>query len=434
MKKALTLFLAALCFCFANSQSLYFPPLTGNTWETITPESLGWCPERVDSLLNFLESQDSKAFIVLKDGKIVIEKYFGSFTQDSLWYWASAGKSLTSVLVGIAQEEGSLNIDSSSSFYMGMGWTSLTAPQERAIKVRHQLSMTTGLDDAAAGGADCTLPSCLVYKAAPGTRWAYHNGPYTLLDSVMHSATGMTLNAFVNQKIKAKTGMNGLYIKSGYNNVYVSNARSMARFGLLMLNKGKWNNQVVLSDTAYYHAMINSSQNINLSYGYLWWLAGKNSFMVPQSQFVFPGSAVPNAPADMFAALGKNGQIINVVPSQNLVLIRMGNPPHGESGLITNIFDNNIWGYMNNLICSSGIAENSTSQKISVFPNPATDVLYLNKEGATFDQVRLYDSQGKEIMNQKNCAVLSIESLQKGIYFLKLVKGESVYSSSFIKR
>jgi len=69
-----------------KAQTLYFPPLIGNNWDTLSPASLGWCTDRVDSLYDFLEQQNSKAFVVLKDGKIVLEKYFGSFTQDSLWY------------------------------------------------------------------------------------------------------------------------------------------------------------------------------------------------------------------------------------------------------------------------------------------------------------------------------------------------------------
>ena len=70
-----------------NSQSLYFPPLTGNVWETTSPATLGWCEDKLPELYDYLESANSKGFIVLKDGKIVIEKYFGSFTKDSLWYW-----------------------------------------------------------------------------------------------------------------------------------------------------------------------------------------------------------------------------------------------------------------------------------------------------------------------------------------------------------
>ena len=88
------------------AQELYFPPLLGNVWETTDPEALGWCTDQIPPLLQLLEDNDTKAFLVLKDGRIVIEHYFGTFTQDSSWYWASAGKSLTAFLVAMAQEDG----------------------------------------------------------------------------------------------------------------------------------------------------------------------------------------------------------------------------------------------------------------------------------------------------------------------------------------
>ena len=119
--------------CSIYSQGLYFPPLTGNVWETTSPAALGWCEDKLPELYDYLESANSKGFIVLKDGKIVIEKYFGSFTKDSLWYWASAGKSLTSFLVGIAQQEGKLSIEDPSSKYLGPGWTDCTALEKSRI-------------------------------------------------------------------------------------------------------------------------------------------------------------------------------------------------------------------------------------------------------------------------------------------------------------
>jgi CubicO group peptidase (beta-lactamase class C family) len=96
-------------------------------------------------------------------------------------------------------------------------------------------------------------------------------------------------------------------LKPDYNNVYYSTARSMARYGLLLLNKGVWNGNPVLNDSVYFKNMTNSSQNINQSYGYLTWLNGKDSYMLPQSQIVFGGSTIKDAPDDLFAALGKNG-------------------------------------------------------------------------------------------------------------------------------
>lgn len=326
-----------------SNSTLYFPPINSNDWQTESAAALGWNVTELNNLFPYLESKNTKAFIILKDGKIVTEKYFGTFTSDSLWYWASAGKTMTGFLVGIAQKDGILNINDKTSTYLGIGWTSAPLEKENLITIKNQLTMTTGLDDGVPD-ADCTLPSCLVYKADAGTRWAYHNAAYTLLDQVVENASGKSYNAYFQEKIRDKIGMNGLWIKSpNSNNVFYSNARSMARFGLLLLNKGYWGTIPILDDQNYFNNQINTSQNINLSYGYLTWLNGKSSHMLPSTQFVFSDELIPNAPSDLFAALGKNDQKIYVIPSKNLVIIRMGNSA-GNPFASVSAFDNELWG------------------------------------------------------------------------------------------
>ena len=251
------------------STTLYFPPTSGTTWETTTPASLGWNETELNNLYTYLQQKNTKAFIILKNGKIVAEKYYGTFTADSNWYWASAGKTMTGMLVGIAQKEGLLSINDKTSKFLGNGWTSLPQAKEDLITIKNQLTMTTGLDDNVQPDNDCTSPACLQYKADAGTRWSYHNAPYTLLDKVVETATGKSYNAYFQEKIRDRIGMNGAWIKTGYNNVYYSNPRSMARFGLLMLNKGKWDQTSILSDSTYFNAQTKTSQSFNLSYGYL---------------------------------------------------------------------------------------------------------------------------------------------------------------------
>jgi len=336
------------------SPALYFPETGSNTWETISPGGLGWNEAKIAELDAFMVSTSTRAIIVLKDGKIAIEKYAGkqlvntslNFTATSNWYWASAGKTLTSVVVGIAESEGKLNFDAKTSDYLGTGWTNLTTAQENKITIRHQLTMTTGLDDGL-DNPDCTKPSCLVYKAEPGTRWAYHNAPYTLLDGVIADATGKTLNNYVNDVLKIKIGMDGQYIQTGDNNIYYSTPRSMARFGLLLLNKGKWSETQIVPES-YAELLATSSQNYNQSYGYLTWLNGKSSFMIPRLQTVFPGFVSPNAPQNMFAAMGKNGQLINIVPGENLVVIRVGDVP--DESLVPFTFQDDLWEKLNEII------------------------------------------------------------------------------------
>ncbi len=416
MKQTLLLLTFILGFSHLKAQT-YFPPLVGTTWSTTDPATLGWCQDSINRLYDWLETSDSKAFIVLKDGKIVLEKYFGTFTADSFYVWNSAGKTLTAYAVGIAQHESLLDINDPTSDYLGSGWTSLTTPQENAITIKNQLTMTTGLDDAVQD-PNCTDPVCLTYKAAPGTRWAYHNAPYTLLDSVIEVATGMSLSSWVTQKIGSKIGMTGLYVSVGYNKIFVSKPRSMARFGLLLSQDGYWNGNAVLPDLTYLNEMRNSSQSLNKSYGYLTWLNGKPSFMLPQSQFVFPGELCPNAPADMYAAEGKNGQIINVVPSDGIVLVRMGSTM-GNS-LVGTQYNDTIWQYMNRLTCTAGLESNSLDL-IRIAPNPTNDLVKLSN--LTGNEIFELKSQvGQAVPFQQIGNEIVFSESQKGVYFLTIHK------------
>lgn len=313
---------------FARAQDYYFPPLFGNYWETTSADSLGWCAENIDSLFTFLENTDTKAFIVLKDGRIVIEEYFNGSTSTSFNQWNSAGKTITSFLVGVAQEEGYLSIQEPTSNYLGQGWTSCDSVEESKIKIIHHLTMTTAMNDFI---FNCNTPNCLLCIDEPGERWAYHNGPYRLLTDVVVNATGQTYNSYTNQKLKNKIGMNGLwYITESYD-LFYSSARSMARFGSLILNNSIWNGDTLLHDPAYKTAMVTPSQTINESYGYLWWLNGYSSHMIPGSQIVFPGYLDVNAPPDLYMAAGKDGQFCDIIPSENMVVIRMGDSSGGDA-------------------------------------------------------------------------------------------------------
>lgn len=348
--KNLFLFLAiSLLSCSSNNDnqtesSLYFPPFNGN-WETTNPNTLNWNTSNLNDLYNYLQEKGTKGFIILKDGKIVIEKYFNGHDNAAKWNWYSAGKTLTSATIGIAQSEGFLDIHDKTSDYLGLHWTSLNLDKENLITIRHQLTMTTGLDDS---NFTSTNPQDLTYLADAGTRWAYHNGPYTLLQNVIANATNGSFNNYFNEKIQNKIGMTGFWYSFGDLHIYRSNTRDMARFGLLILRNGKWNDEEIIPQN-YYNEMVNSSQNTNPSYGYLWWLNGKDKYMLPQSQEVHFSNLIPNAPDDLIAALGANDQKIYVIPSKNMVVVRCGEDANtGE--LTASNFDNVLWEKLSNVI------------------------------------------------------------------------------------
>ncbi len=319
---------------------LYFPLAGSPSWDSVGLDELEWNTDAREPLYDLLAENKTKAFIILKDGKIAMEEYFGTYTKDSIWYWASAGKTLTAFTVGIAQEKGILKLEDKTSRYLGEGWTVGPREKEDLITIRNQLTMTTGLDDTS---FDCISPDCLVYKADAGSRWAYHNGPYSLLQQVISEAINTPFTAFFNTYLRNKIGMSGTWISTnGSNSVYFSDARSMARFGLLNLSGGKWDGEPILADTDFLSAMTNTSQEYNKSYGYLWWLNGKESYMAPSVQLTFQGELIPAAPADTFCGLGKNDQKLYVVPSLSLVVVRMGEDT-GDNELGPSGFDNQLW-------------------------------------------------------------------------------------------
>lgn len=418
-------FLCVLFLGFVTTvvgQSSYFPPVSG-TWETRTPEALGWDSGALPPLKEFLDSEKTRAFIVLKDGLIVIEWYFGSFTADSVWYWASAAKTLTAFTVGIAVQDGVIDPDASSSRYTGVGWTSLTTEQEAQITVRHQLTMTTGLDDGVPEN-HCTSPSCLQYLTSPGSRWAYHNAPYTLLDAVIEKATGSTLNQYVISKVRNPAGMRGGFFAQGYNNIYVSDARSAARFGLLVLNRGNWDGKAILTDTAYFRKMVTPSQNFNPSYGYLWWLNGQSHYMLPGSQVKLQGMLAPSAPPDMFSAVGKNGQIISVTPSLNLVVVRFGDS--ADQSEVSLLLLRQIWDRLApvvNTASANWVDKPEAASSFSVYPNPSSrqPVTLLPASGGRY-RAEVFNVIGQRVAVVEGFGTAQIPSLRPGIYLVRFLQ------------
>lgn len=116
--KQLYILLIALTVHYRSEAQLYYPPATGTTWETLARESLGWCEDSMQQLYHYPEATNSRAFLILKDGKIVLERYFGTFIQNTPHLWNSAGKTLTEMAVGIARQEGFLSINDTTWQYI----------------------------------------------------------------------------------------------------------------------------------------------------------------------------------------------------------------------------------------------------------------------------------------------------------------------------
>lgn len=330
-----------------TTDELYFPPLNSAAWETTSLSELNWNETAFEELKTFLANTSTESFLVLKNGKIVIEEYFNGANASTQNPWFSAGKTLTAFTTGLAQQDGYLSINDMTSEYLGAGWTDMTIEKESLITIRHQLTMSSG-GDFSNMNTHCTDPECLEYLHDAGTFWFYYNAFYTLIQSVLEEAIPEGFESYFQSEIERKIGLNGFWFQNGYNKFYFSNAREMARFGLLNLNRGNWNGMQLLNET-FFDEMVNTSQQMNQSYGYLWWLNGKSSYRTPASINLNSGSLIPNAPNDLFAGLGARDQKLYVIPSLDMVIVRMGDAGNdnqlGPSG-----YDNELWEKINAVI------------------------------------------------------------------------------------
>ncbi len=330
--------------------SVYFPGLEQSDWETVSLMELNWDEENLQDLIQFAEANNSKSLLILKDGRIALEAYFNGHDQNATWPWFSAVKSFTSVGIGIAQGEGLLDINNKTSDYLGDSWTAMEREKQDLITVRNHLTMTTGMISNIGEVVrwSCIAPSCMRYDVDAGAKWAYHQGAFTQNQEIISAATGTNFRDYLKEKVQDRIGIQGSWNSIGDIRIFSSDTRSMARFGLLALNEGNWDGeQIYPSD--YHEVMITPSQELNKAYGYLWWLNSEDDFLGTQDQTLTQGNLVPNAPRDMFAALGAQDQKIYVVPSENMVVVRMGEPAASEEFALSD-FDNQLWQMINKLI------------------------------------------------------------------------------------
>lgn len=118
-------------------ENYYYPPLTGDVWETKTAVSIGWDEGLLKQAFDFAGTKNTFGLIVLQHGKIVKEQYWNNWTKDTRYYIASAGKSVVGFVAGIAQQEGILNINHKTSQYLGTGWTALPLAKENLITIKN---------------------------------------------------------------------------------------------------------------------------------------------------------------------------------------------------------------------------------------------------------------------------------------------------------
>ena len=316
--------------------------MPGGEWETIDPTAASWNAAQLEAMLVFAGEQTSKSVVLLLDGRILAERYYG-VAPDFRREIASCQKSVVSVLVGQAEAQELVSLDGFVTSYLGGGWSNADASAEAQITIRHLLTMTSGLD------------AELRAVAQPGEAWSYNNNAYHQLQPVLERVTGTAIDPLSREWLwdpigvtsavwYERPGDGGTAVDPKGNRLWglVMNARDMARFGLLVQRDGKWGDTLVV-DPAYLEPALVPSSDANPSYGYLWWLNGQPAYRVGAAGALQDGALVPDAPPDTVAALGKDDQKIYVSRETGLVLVRQGERAGTRSLETISSFDNELW-------------------------------------------------------------------------------------------
>ena len=297
----------------------YFPPAnSAGAWATLDPTAAGWDAKALSDVKDWVGQTNGTSFLVLADGRILVEAYWGA-DASTLRDVASVQKSVLSLLAGVAIANRAFGADDTVSSLVGPGWTNDTVANESAITVRQLLTMTSGLDES------------LMRVADPGSTWRYNTNAYHCLEGVLEAKTGKTMQEVTRSSLFDRIGVGASgwtkrpFQKDGKGlpiNALEMSARDMARVGLLVQANGAWNGTTVVP-AEYLSVALETSQTMNASYGLLWWLNGKASYLLPPSQ---PGAGplMPSAPPDLVAALGAADQKIYVLRSAKLVVVRQG--------------------------------------------------------------------------------------------------------------
>ncbi len=333
----------------------YWP--RGNQWETRSAKDARIDAVAIEDAIKYAGEHNSTGLVILRGGRIVAEKYWKDWMQETAQPIYSSSKSITSTLVGMAIEEGKIKSLNQSASDFVASWKG--TPKE-AITLCHMLTMTSGIK-VGAGAVSPTMDAfeetaAFPLEHKPGEQWAYNTPVYRMLIRVLEIASGQSIDQYTERKLSGPLGMSHSKwdCAPAPNNKtnctwYRSCLRDMSRFGLLILRNGQWDGKQIVS-AKYVKEAASTSQKLNESYGYLWWLNGKPSYKLPGGVGgVQPGMLWPDCPADAFGALGAQDKKIYVIPSLDLVVSRHGGAagiartPGAEGGGRSS-FDNELLG------------------------------------------------------------------------------------------
>jgi len=271
------------------------------------------------------EHPDLRAVVVMQQGQVVAERYYNGATRDELHDVRSAGKSVTALLVGIARDQGRLQIDQPVQRY----WKQAAGTAIGPVALRDVLSMRSGLaaddEDATSPGNEDRMdaasdPKAFVLKvpraAPPGTEYRYNSLTSYVAGVVVTEAVGQPMDVFARQYLFAPLGIqhwqwarDASGITKGQGNLSLR-ARDFATLGEMVRNDGVYQGKRIVSaawlrDALTPHVAIGDSDPYADGYGYYWYAKTHD---------------INGTPVPVRFASGNGGNKIYVVPSRQMVV------------------------------------------------------------------------------------------------------------------
>jgi len=302
-------------------------------WTTVSPEEAGLDGAALDAMAAAAEAGGSECLVVTKDGALVGEWYWNGFEPRTEREVFSVTKSITSTLVGIAQDRGLLDIDDQASDYIE-AWRG--TPSED-VTIRNLVSNDSGrFQDfesdyirMATQEQDKTAFSIgLSQQHERGTMWVYNNAAIQTLDEVLEVATGMPTGDFAEDALFEPLGMGTTMNRDASGNTLTfmgaqASCRDLARFGLLFLRGGVWDGEQIVSPQ-WVEEATSPSQRLNDGYGFLWWLNRTATSDVATGGAAGTDEDGAEGAEGTYAAIGLFNQLVGVYPDADVVATRLG--------------------------------------------------------------------------------------------------------------
>lgn len=291
-------------------------------WEQYkTPEEAGWSSEKLEQAKRLYDSLDAAAFMVVYDGKVVVS--WGDVKRRYMCH--SVRKSFLSALYGTHVDDGSIDLNKTLAELNIDDKFSLTESEKQAT-IRDLLKARSGVYHAAAyetAAMKAKRPERGSH--ARNTFWYYNNWDFNALGTIFEQETGTDIFVDFKNRIADPLQMEDFRLIDGYHHLeaehsihpaypFKMSARDMARFGLLFLREGKWNNQQIISKEWIEESTRSYSETDDRGggYGYLWWTSGEFKEL------------------GMYSAYGVGTQIISVLPGADLVIVQRVNTYEGR--------------------------------------------------------------------------------------------------------